>query len=120
MNVHELIKKMDEIEKSVAEIKNLLYEMTKEESKGFLTVEELRRKYRIGKNFLYWLCKSNLVDFRYLNRKYYISEKSFLQYLENLRPGKTTAMPTTSKREEHNTKIVQIENKLQKYLESIK
>lgn len=117
MNVHELIKKVDEIEKSVAEIKNLLYEMTKEESKDFLTVEELRRKYRVGKNFLYWLCKSNLVDFRYLNRKYYISEKSFLQYLENSRPGKTIA---TSKREEHNTKIVQIENKLQKYLESVR
>lgn len=51
MNVHELIKKMEELEKNIADIKKLLLEMTEKETRDFLTVEELRKKYRVGKNF---------------------------------------------------------------------
>ncbi|WP_231503184.1 helix-turn-helix domain-containing protein [Caldicellulosiruptor bescii] len=108
---------MEELEKNIADIKKLLLEMTEKETRDFLTVEELRKKYRVGKNFLYWLCRNNFVENRYLNRKYYISEKSFIEYLKNTKRQQTSII---SDNKISNNRVLQIEEKLQKYLESVK
>ncbi|WAM36528.1 helix-turn-helix domain-containing protein [Caldicellulosiruptor acetigenus] len=119
MSIDELVKKIDEIEKNISEIKSWIMNLKGEENRDFLTVEEVRKKYKVGKNYLYWLCKNNYVENRYLNRKYYISEKSFIEYLNNskkIHSEKNSVKDMQSSK----SKVSEIENKLQEYLASIK
>ena len=39
MNIYELIKKIDEIEKNISEIKNWIVSLTNEENKDFVTLK---------------------------------------------------------------------------------